>query len=400
MDIFAGKKKLISYLPTAFLLVSLSLLVVWILSILPIGFDDFDRVEGILFSLAFGYFSSFYVLDNARLSLPCAFAVTLSSAVFSTFSGFGYSIVFCIVLGISFAYVCSKMNLVYSIVSVVLLGAVVGIIFGELYDSLYDLLRHFASAISGKGAVFGVVNDFYSLFLSNSFSDLFYHYDYSSAQVVEDKIVSGVVNIFGAGVDSPLVAKYLTGKYFVNISLSIGAFVLLFSKLTDKERLPLIFVLLLSVIVGDSRLMSAVILLYNPIVYLGYLVCVFISYFVARFVDIRIGFVDSASVVELFRYNHSWIYFLLTGAILSVLTYFVMQIVLSKFDFDKRRVLPREARRIVTALGGERNIERVRNGKVYVINPNLIDILRLDCDIHGNEITLIQNDLDILQDYY
>lgn len=400
MDIFAGKKRLISYLSGAFMLVAFAELVAWILSVLPLGFDGFDRVEGFIFCVAFGGFASLYVSSSAKKALATSLALTLSSAIFSTFSGFGYSIIFCVVLGLCFAIAIDRMSLVYGTLSVIMLGAVLGVLLGVLYQPLFEVQKSICSFLSGKGAIFGVFNDVYSVFASDSLSSLFYGSDYSTAQLIDGKIVSGIINVFSSGESSSLVARYLTGKYFVNIFVSTGAFVVLFLKLSDNERLPLIFVLLLSIVAGDSRLMSAMILIYNPFVYLGYLFCVLVSYFVSRFVDIRIGFVDSASILELFKYCHSWIYFVLIGVIISVLTYFVIQIILSRFDFDKRKILPKNAKRIVTALGGDSNIERIRNGRVLVNNPNLIDVLRLDCEIHGNEITLIQNDLDVLQEYY
>lgn len=400
MDIFGRKKKLISYLSSAFLIVSFCELLAWLLSILPIGFDEFYRVESFLFCIAFGGFSSFYVTNNSKKAITCVLAIAFSSAIFSTYSGYGYSIIACVFFGICFSLILERMNAIYGALTVLMIASIIGAIFGSMYDLLFELLKSICYSISGKGALFGAINDLYSVLFSNSFSDLFYYFDYSSAQLIDGKIVSGVINIFSAGDSSKLVAKYLTAKYFVNISLAIGAFVFLFSRFKDSERLPLIFVFMLSVIAGDSRMMSAMLMLYNPFLYLGYLFCIFMSYFASRFIDIRIGFTDSASIVELFRYCNSWVYFIITGIVLSILTYFVLQLVVSKFDFDKRRLLPRDARRIVLALGGERNIERLRNGKVYVANPNLIDILKLDCDIHGNEITLIQNDLDVLQEYF
>lgn len=405
MDFYSGKKKIIDYLSYAFLLCAFSKIVLFFVFLLP--FEGIQNVKGIfsnldvlVFSALFSGFASFFALSNTKQSLVVSFVVLLSSTIFYSFSGVGYSIAFAIILSVFMSIMLDKFSSVYYSVFIIFLGVLLSILLGVLYPFAYDGLKAFCSVISGKGAIFGIVNDVYSVLVSDTFSNLFYHHDYSSAQVIEDEIVSGVVDIFSVSkYPSSLVSKYLSGKYFVNIFLSISVGVVLFSRLDDKARIVLIFVCLAGIITGNTVLLSLFLLCYNPFLYLGYLFCVFLSYFVARFVDVRIGFVDGGSVVELFKYGEKWVYFILIGIVLAVLLYFVFQLILSRFDFDKYKFVPKDARRIISALGGEQNIVRVANGKVYVANPNLIDILRLDCDIHENEITLLDDEFDILQKY-
>ena len=80
--------------------------------------------------------------------------------------------------------------------------------------------------------------------------------------------------------------------------------------------------------------------------------------------------------------------------------YFVVEIVLSKFDMDNQKYYPKDVRALVKALGGERNIENLENGVLTVRNPNLIDILKVDCEIHQNTVTLIDNDYNLLKEYF
>lgn len=91
---------------------------------------------------------------------------------------------------------------------------------------------------------------------------------------------------------------------------------------------------------------------------------------------------------------------MITGFVIAVMTYFLFQIVISKFDIEKKKLLPKEVKKIVVALGGEKNIERIKMDKLYVKNPNLIDVLKLDCDINGNEITLHYGDLELIKEYF
>ncbi len=402
MDFYAGKKKLISYLPSAFVLASISRLMLFLLSLLPIDSRyEISDLMTIPLGVLFSGMASFFVLSRVKKSLFVAFAVTFSSVLLYSFTGMGYSIVVCIFLSVIFSLVVEKYSTTYSYIIIVLSSVLLSVALGVAYPVLYDGLGALCSFVSGKGAMFGAVNEVYSALVSDNLSSLIYHTDYSSAQLVNDEIISGVVDIFEANMTpTTLVAKYLGGKYFVSVFLSIGVGVALFSRLDDRLRVALILVCFTAIITGDTILVSTLLLCYNPFLYVGYVVCVLLSYFMARFVDIRIGFVRNGDIIELFKYGEKWVYFFLIGAVLSVLLYFVFQLIFSRFDFDNHKVLPKEVRRIILSLGGERNIERVNNGKVYVVNPNLIDILRLDCDIHENEISLLDDDYDLLQKYF
>ena len=141
-------------------------------------------------------------------------------------------------------------------------------------------------------------------------------------------------------------------------------------------------------------------LFYNPLIFAGFIFVGGVGYFVASLVDIRIGFSTFASVFNLFRYGRSIGYFLLVGFVLAVLMYFVVQIVVTKFDMDNQKYYPKEVRRLVKSLGGERNIENLENGVLTVRNPNLIDILKVDCEIRQNTVILIDNDYNLLKEYF
>lgn len=406
MGIFSGKKKLISSLPNAFVLLALAELFAFLVLLIPAPLlqkaGDSLRVSfDALFCVAFGGFVAVSSTKSGKKSLFIVISLLLSSIVFCAFSGIYYSMLFAVVFALLLSWIANSVNSLYATVLSLALAVILGVIFGIVYSPLYDMLKSLCTFVSGKGAVFGVINNVYSVAISHSFGDSFYYADYSLAQLVGDRVVSGVVNIFEASPQPPSsVAMYLSAKYFVSIILPIGLILSLYSRLDVELKLVLITTSLLSIATGDERLLSFFILLYNPFVYMGYLGVVFVSYFASRFVDIRIGFVDNSSIIELFKYCRSWGYFIVIAIVLAIMMYFVCELMLSKFDFDKRRILPKDVRRIVVALGGDKNIERIKNGMVYVKNPNLIDILHLDCDIHENEITLLQNDLEILQDYY
>ncbi|MDO4363579.1 MAG: hypothetical protein Q4C99_03550, partial [Clostridia bacterium] len=234
------------------------------------------------------------------------------------------------------------------------------------------------------------------------FSDLVYNTDCSTATLVNGKIVSGVQKIFLAQPKNPMssVADYLTGKYFVNIFLALGTAVALFKKTSKRYFFSFLLPCVLSVIFGDNTLLLVFLLFYNPLIFVGFVLVGGAGYFVASLVDIRIGFGGFASVFNLFRYGRSIGYFFLVGFVFAVLMYFVVQIVVTKFDMDNQKYYPKEVRRLVKSLGGERNIENLENGVLTVRNPNLIDILKVDCEIRQNTVILIDNDYNLLKDYF
>ena len=67
---------------------------------------------------------------------------------------------------------------------------------------------------------------------------------------------------------------------------------------------------------------------------------------------------------------------------------------------DNQKYYPREVKALVKALGGERNIVSLEGEVLTVRNPNLIDIIKVDCDIHQDKVTLIEKDYEILKDYF
>ena len=127
---------------------------------------------------------------------------------------------------------------------------------------------------------------------------------------------------------------------------------------------------------------------------------IFVSYFTTILARLGIGYTNYGSIVELIMYGNKWIYFAVIGIVVAILSYYLSKLVLSRFDFENMRHFPREVKKLIKALGGEENIQCINHGRLYVDNPNLIDILSIDCEIHENEITLIKDDFDLLQDYF
>ena len=399
-------KKSPSYLAYPFIFISAFLLIVNFLSMFPI--EAFERVYVYCedsVELLFGIASVFFVccfVSTTKKAIMSALCYAFADSVFFSLSNEHFGLVFAVFFAFAVSAVLSNLDLFYAFLLLLVSGVIIGLFFGFVYEYLFSLLKSFCAFLSKRALLFSFINNAYSLFFSDNLSELIYNKDYSGAVYFNDELVAGIRNIFLADTENPQmnVSLLMTGKYYVNIFVSTGMFAALYSKFNQKQLSALVLTYSLSLLFGDIKLFSLFILLYNPIVYLAFLALSFISYLVPRLLDIRIGFARNGSVIELFRYGQKWIYFIISGLIIAVMAYFLSQLVIARFDLQSRKMLPREVRKIVNALGGEKNIDKLTSDRLYVKNPNLINVLMLDCDIHENEITLHYGDFDLIKDYF
>lgn len=399
-------KKSNDYLSYPFIFLSFFLIAINIISLLPVAqlHDVYLLSQNNLeffFGLLCVYFVSYYN-NGGKRSIIASFCYVLGDSVLYALYGEHFSLVFSVIIAFAFSAVIKNMDILYSFLLLMLISVVFAVIIGLAYDYLISWLRAFCGFMKNKELLFGITNNAYSIFFSDSFGEMFYSKDYSASTVVNNQIVAGVKEIFKADPSSPIedVKVFLTGKYFVNIFVSIGALISLYSKMDGKKLSAFVLLCAVSILFGDVKLLSLFLLLFNPIIYLAYLFMVFASYLLPVLLDIKIGFYNNGSVIELFKYGQRWFFFLITGFVIAVMTYFLFQIVISKFDIEKKKLLPKEVKKIVVALGGEDNIERIKTDKLYVKNPNLIDVIKLDCDINGNEITLHYGDFEMIKEYF
>lgn len=406
-SLFLNLKKSPHYLAYPYIFIASFLLIMNILALIPV--DEFQSVKSFfainsnaLFCVIAPAFITFYSCENAKKAIASSFCVLLCDLVLYAITAEHLSLLFIVVLSFFCGSLSNRLDLIYYYLSLLLGALTIAIVLGFLYEYLYDLLKVFSEALQGKAALFGIINNFYEIAFTDNFADFFYHKGYSASTIIDDRLISGAVDIFSADTDNPhsVVSKYLTGKYLLSIFVTTGVFTALYSKFNKNEKSAFVLIALLAFIFGDIKLLSLFIILYNPFLYLCYLLLVFISYLLPGLLDIRIGFTENGSIFELFKYGNTWLYFILTGIVIAFLTYFAFNLTLSKFDLQTRKLLPKDVKKLVTALGGDRNIERLTKDKVLVKNPNLIDIIKLDCDIHENEITLRYDDLQLLKEYF
>lgn len=367
---------------------------------LPIELAEFN-FSTFLFGILICGFIAYYETNNNKKAIISAFCFSTFDMIYFAFSQQHLGYLIAVIIALVNTCFLKKLDISYAFICLLLGGVVISISLGLSYQYIYEALKWFAGIISKKPAFFGVVNDVYSMVFGNELSELIYHKQYSGTSFINGKIYSGAVDIFEHTNKSPKisVARYLTGKYFVNIFCVLGAIIALYNKLSSRGQLGLILLGILSVLFGNSEPFSLFLFCYNPFMYFGYLFVVFICYLTPFLLKLKIGFINSASIFELLKYGNDWVYFLITGVLVLILTYFVLYFVLSKLDISESKIIPKDVKRLIIALGGERNIERIDGDDLYVKNPNLINILKVDCEIHHNKITLFKDDMDLLKDY-
>lgn len=395
-------KRIISKLNFPIGFFSILIFVVYILSLFNVQKGDSVVVISLIWSVLVGGFIGAYTFGNSKKTASFTCGVFCLNVLYFLVCGEGFSLFITAVLAVLVSKFCKDYS--FDNVFYISVGVFVslGIVLGFLYEPSLNLTRFLASAVSGNSFVFSIINDAYSLLFGNAFSDLFYIKDYAGALMIDNQLFSGVTEIFKADKDNPAscVAVYMTGRYFANIFLSVGLFVALYSKVRDKYLFSFALSVLLSIVAGNNLALGIFLVFFNPFIYIAYLICIGIDSLICSLVDIRVGYETSASLFEMIKYIDKTIYFLLIGILSSVLMYFAVMLVLSKYDLDNHRILPKSIRKLTKYLGGEENIVGIENGLVYVKNPNLIDILMLDCLIKENAVTLNTEDYDLIKKYY
>ncbi|MGN0531660.1 MAG: hypothetical protein ACI4IN_02580 [Eubacterium sp.] len=404
MRIFGKELKLISVFCYPLMLLSVVLFVLGVLSFFDIEAVDsitiMNRARGFLLTAGFCGFLCYTYTDSGLKALIVSVSAGISCMVYYAITGYCYGVLVAALLAIVLAYIAINTDITPLAVASAIISIVVALLLSVLNSPIEFVTKELCGVLSDRPSLAAVVSNITSVLFGDMFGDMYYHTDFSGAVFVDGSAVTGAIDIFSANNNYTPVLSYLTGKYIVNIFVTMGLSLALYPKLSGAKRYCLIFAAVVSVLIGDNSALSIFVFIYNPYLYVGYLGLVLVSYFTPILVRLGIGYINSGSIVELFMYGNKWIYFAVIGVVISILSYYLSQLVLSRFDFDSQRRYPREVKRLIKALGGDENIQCINHGRLYVDNPNLIDILSIDCEIHGNEITLIKNDIDLLQDYF
>ncbi len=401
MNIFTSKDRIINSLNFPVTFMSFVFIVSYFVVLIFNNNNDIENEISFLWSVLAGGFVASYITFDSKKTVVVSACVLLQNLIFYAVTEHSSGIL----ISVLFAYAVAKLTVSFDLIKLsafaLLLSLLISTVFALLYLPVQNLLRTAADFIGGNSFLFSFINELYTLTFGNDFSELFYYKDYGSAFFINNEITSGAVNAFLTDKSNPAssVAVYLTGKYYTNIFLPIGLYVCLYPKIKDRFFVPFTAALILSVLCGNNLMFCIFMFFYNPIIYIAYLLCSSLCYLFSNLADVRIGFVNGASVVELIQNHNDMAIFLLIGIVATVLMYFVCLFVLSKYDFDFYRYIPKSVKKLVDALGGEKNILNIDSYTVTVKNPNLVNILNIDCDLHENTVNLIDDDYYLLDKY-
>lgn len=402
MNIFTSENRIINALRGPLCFMSFYLIIVGALSFLPVfdGMNTDNVTPFIWCALASGFVASFVSRDS-RVTAVVLSAVLCADLLFYALCGEKFGFGFSVLLSFLFSKYLGEFNmnklLPLSVVCGVLSGAVLGLAF-PLWEKG---IRTLASAVSGNAFAFGALGDAYNFMFGELFSDLFYFKDYGGAAVINNSLAVGAVNIFKTDTAEPqsVVSTYLTARYFANIFLPVGIYLSLFKKIKSRFSTPLFLSLVLSVFFGNNILFLLFIFFYNPFLFIAFAVTEALASLGASLVDIRLGFVDNASVIEMIKYMKSGGYFFAVGFVCAALAYFISKYAVEKYDFDTYKFMPPSVKKLFDALGGAENIEKAESDCIIVYNPNLVNILKVDCEVCENRITLNDDDLNMIKEY-
>lgn len=381
---------------------SFYLIIVGALSFVPV-FDGMnaDNVASFLWcALASGFVASFVSRDS-KVTAVILSAVLCSDLLFYSLCGESFGFGFSVLLSFLFSKYLGELNMNKLLPLSVLCGVLSGVVLGLAFPMWEKGIRVLAFAVSGNAFAFGALSDAYNFMFGNLFSDLFYFKDYGGATVINNSLAVGAVNIFKTDTTEPqsAVSTYLTARYFANIFLPVGIYLSLFKKIKSRFSTPLFLSLVVSVFFGNNILFLLFIFFYNPFLFIAFAVTEALASLGASLVDIRLGFVDNASVIEMIKYMKSGGYFLAVGFVCAALAYFISKYAVEKYDFDTYKFMPPYVKKLFDSLGGAENIEKAESDCLVVYNPNLVNILKVDCEINENKITLDDDDLKTVKEY-
>lgn len=331
----------------------------------------------------------------------CATTVLLvADLVYFAVCEYHFSLVLIILLSCFFAFIYSKLELKYALILSSVFGVVIAFIMSFADIIVIEITKNIAMTLSDKPSAYAVINNVYNLLFSTRLEEYIFDSGIGASVVINDSVITGVKGVFEATIENPhqLTSAFLSGKYFVNIFVALGLFLFLYSKFDGIQKISLVMIILCSAIFGNNLLLSLYLLLLNPVSYFGYLFMIFVCNIVASLLDLRIGYIQQGSLFELIKYADNMLYFAVSALIIAVLAYFVFRMIFVYFDASNNVFLSKDAKRIISSLGGKKNIKNIENNCVYVDNANLINILKLDCEIYGNKVVLLDDDVQTLRE--
>jgi hypothetical protein len=270
-----------------------------------------------------------------------------------------------------------------------LTSLIAGLLLAPLNEGLLNLSMIIADFTGRKGIITSVLfppfDTLFSLFNSSMFRDLLYEKSYGGAMLINESIVCGVKELYKYGYRGAETAGVMGGKYLF-LFASAGVSFNLFGEVKEGHKTALIFSFLSFALSGNPFVFLLYLLMQSPHMLVLLLPLSSLCYAAAYSLKIKSGFLNDASLIELFLNIDKPLYLLTSGAVLFSAGYFIMKYILLRFGISDiyNVYIPSRLNGIVDSLGGVGNIIRSKNNFIEVRNPALVNELYLDCDINEN----------------
>lgn len=363
---------------------------------------NFSQLLLKLVPYVFCYFISMHFTNSERWLK--AFWAVVCLCVFETASGISISFFAGIVAALMYSYFFERFNKYISF-SVTLLSSVVfGLAMSYLGDIFKDILMGAARFVSDKGLVtavlFSVISTVLCLFGSNSFNELFYYKSYGGTIVKDDNVITGIKDLFENGYSGEQLADYMTGHYFL-LFVILGVMLALADELKAVQKICLLITMLCSFISGDISLALFFVFLESPFLFILITIISAICHVTAHLLDIRMGYLFSGSIVELFGSIDKPVYFFVCAVVFVAIGYFVTRYSNIKAGISDclNIYIPTRFNHLLNALGGIVNVIKVNDDVAEVRNPKLVNTFDLKCEIRENLVKVEDDEIKELGEY-
>ena len=363
---------------------------------------NFSQLLLKLVPYVFCYFISMHFTNSERWLK--AFWAVVCLCVFETASGISISFFAGIVAALMYSYFFERFNKYISF-SVTLLSSVVfGLAMSYLGDIFKDILMGAARFVSDKGLVtavlFSVISTVLCLFGSNSFNELFYYKSYGGTIVKDDNVITGIKDLFENGYSGEQLADYMTGHYFL-LFVILGVMLALADELKAVQKICLLITMLCSFISGDISLALFFVFLESPFLFILITIISAICHVTAHLLDIRMGYLFSGSIVEMFGSIDKPVYFFVCAVVFVAIGYFVTRYSNIKAGISDclNIYIPTRYNHLLNALGGIVNVIKVNDDVAEVRNPKLVNTFDLKCEIRENLVKVEDDEIKELGEY-
>lgn len=367
-----------------------------------ISFKNLSSCFEFFVPLIIAFFTTFY-LAKGRKTFKALFVLFCTFVFYSLFSQ-SKSYFFAILISLLAYYCYENLSVITASLLIIASSLIFAVLCTYLYDYYNNLIMVVAAFVSDKGnissALFGFINTLLSPFDFKSFENMFYFKSFGSSIVVDNKVISGAINIFNNNVKSQSIITYLSGHSYL-IFLIVGVFSSLVKELNGFEKLIFIVLFTSAVLCGNINLFMLFIFLESPYLFLSMCAVASLCYFCASIVKISVGFSFGGGIFEILINADKYIYLITISVVFVAIGYFVTKYFYEKYGISSllNIYIPNKLKKTVSSLGGVQNIIRFNDASIEVRNPKLVDEIALDCEIKENNIKINKSIIDDLKEY-